>query len=319
MSTRPKLTVIIPTCGRPSLRAAISSALAQHENVEVIVVDASGEHAARKWLDARASLEYVVSETQLKPGAARWTGAQRSTGDWVSFLDDDDAYAPDRFARLEESAGDADLASSGFFEVPYEVTVAASVGDWADGWQSIMRSGVAVEQRIEHPKAGDDIVGYLFKRDRIRLRRRIVTSSLLVRGDIARESPWNANLTRFEDWQWLTRQTMQGARWHHLPEPLVAISTRSSGSLTARTDIRIDESVVWAIELLGGRRRRELGDLIACDVAVTLAQSGDARAALDAWRLARTAGRPGKKAEIRLIAELTKQLITNPASFRSQT
>lgn len=85
------VSVIIPTLGRPSLDVAVSSALDQSVEVEVIVVNDSGEPLLREFPEG-----VIVVDTEGRVGAAasRNLGMGVSSGDYLAFLDDDDFWLP---------------------------------------------------------------------------------------------------------------------------------------------------------------------------------------------------------------------------------
>ncbi|XKF16227.1 glycosyltransferase [Halomonas sp. BLK-85] len=107
-----RISVIIPTYKRPSnLLNALNSAVEQdYSDIEVIVVNDNGagsefnketknivekvraENAGRK-------IVYIEHENNRNGAAARNTGILNSTGEYISFLDDDDIYLPGRVSQ----------------------------------------------------------------------------------------------------------------------------------------------------------------------------------------------------------------------------
>jgi hypothetical protein len=84
-----RVSVVVPTLGRPSLSALLNrlaAAAAPGERPEVIVVDDRADQ--RRPLEAGPYAK-VVSGRGAGPAAARNTGWRLATGDWVAFLDDD--------------------------------------------------------------------------------------------------------------------------------------------------------------------------------------------------------------------------------------
>ena len=105
----PRVSVIIPTFGRPErVCSAIDSALAQtYAEVEVVVVDdnprgsanqAATELALRPYIDS-LQIRYITRTSNGGGSAARNTGTDAVTGDLITFLDDDDIYMPDKVAK----------------------------------------------------------------------------------------------------------------------------------------------------------------------------------------------------------------------------
>jgi len=92
----PKFSVIVPTYGRPRYLAdAIQSVLAQTvPDFECLVVDDASPEPVESPGDERVRV--IRRETNGGPAAARNSGIDAARGDFVTFLDDDDLYAPDR-------------------------------------------------------------------------------------------------------------------------------------------------------------------------------------------------------------------------------
>ena len=104
------VSVIIPTYRRTEdITRALDSVLAQTlEAVEVIVVDDNGigsecgiatETAMRPYIDSKR-ITYIQHEKNKNGSAARNTGIKVAKGKYISFLDDDDIYRPDRLEKM---------------------------------------------------------------------------------------------------------------------------------------------------------------------------------------------------------------------------
>jgi len=89
------LTVVIPTRNRPhKLEAAVQSALRQAgRNIEVIVVDDGSDHPVRLPSDSR--LRCIRFDRSSGVANARNAGLSSASGQWISFLDDDDTLLPE--------------------------------------------------------------------------------------------------------------------------------------------------------------------------------------------------------------------------------
>lgn len=96
------VSIVIPTYQRPQqLTRAIESCLKQtYQAVEILVIDdnepASSARTKTKQAMARFEQEtrvkYICREKNGGGGAARNTGISRASGDYITFLDDDDIY-----------------------------------------------------------------------------------------------------------------------------------------------------------------------------------------------------------------------------------
>jgi tetratricopeptide (TPR) repeat protein len=97
----PRVSVIIPTYNRSRLlRAAVESALTQtYPNIEIIVVDdGSTDNTATEMAQYAARITYL-RQANRGVAAARNTGIQAATGDYLTCLDDDDLILPTKIER----------------------------------------------------------------------------------------------------------------------------------------------------------------------------------------------------------------------------
>jgi glycosyltransferase involved in cell wall biosynthesis len=100
----PKVSAVIPTYNRAQfLERAIRSVLDQtFQDFEIVVVnDASPDEGAtdavvKDFRDPR--IKYFRHETNKGIGATRNTGVLNSSGEYIAFLDDDDAWLPQKLA-----------------------------------------------------------------------------------------------------------------------------------------------------------------------------------------------------------------------------
>lgn len=98
-----KVSVILPTHNRPDLlNRAIDSVIDQtYDNIELLIVDDSSEtdteSIVEEYNDCR--IRYFEHEQNQGPAAARNTGIEQATGDYIAFLDDDDEW---RHSKLEK-------------------------------------------------------------------------------------------------------------------------------------------------------------------------------------------------------------------------
>jgi len=100
----PLVSVIIPTYYRNELlRECLSNVKNQtHDNLEIIVVDDSGEGHASEVVDEFEDIEYIRLEKNKGPNEARGIGVEHSSGEFVQLLDDDDILLENKIqAQLE--------------------------------------------------------------------------------------------------------------------------------------------------------------------------------------------------------------------------
>lgn len=95
MSAKPSVSVIIPTYNRPELLpAAVSSAFAAGNNVEVIVVDDASVDETAGVCRSLNGIKYVRAERNQQVAGARNLGIVASSAPYIAFLDDDDQRLP---------------------------------------------------------------------------------------------------------------------------------------------------------------------------------------------------------------------------------
>ena len=100
MNQKPKISVIIPTFNRPELlKKAIQSVLDQSfKDFEIIVVDDGLDERADvivKEIDDNRII-YVQHKKNMGVSVARNTAIKLTRGEFVTFLDDDDEYYPEK-------------------------------------------------------------------------------------------------------------------------------------------------------------------------------------------------------------------------------
>jgi glycosyltransferase involved in cell wall biosynthesis len=91
----PSISVVIPAYNAERFIAeAIQSVLAQtYEVTEIIVVDdGSSDHTCEA--AAGFARTRIIKQSNGGPGAARNTGVNAASGDWIAFLDSDDLWLP---------------------------------------------------------------------------------------------------------------------------------------------------------------------------------------------------------------------------------
>ena len=112
------VTVYLPTRNRLALlQRAVASVLAQtHQTLELIVVDDGSTDATSEWLGHLGVLDLRVRllrnlHSQGAP-AARNKAILSAHGEWVTGLDDDDQFTPERLATFLKHAARLDAAGA---------------------------------------------------------------------------------------------------------------------------------------------------------------------------------------------------------------
>lgn len=157
--TDPSVSVIIPAFGQVvHLLRAVESALAQTLlPLEVIVID-DGTHRPIVLPISDPRVRVVRMERNCGPSAARNLGCRTAQGDWIAFLDADDAWRPNKLAvQLRDTSAQADLLLACNVLIvdhngcrPYNSSVPAAA---LDRWilvddQSLQTSGLVLPRHV---------------------------------------------------------------------------------------------------------------------------------------------------------------------------
>lgn len=222
----PMVSVVVPTAGRsPWLRQAIESALVQsYPNVEVVVVDDSPDGMAESawsiaWGLASGERLRLIHSGGAGGAAARNAGVQAARGEWIAFLDDDDAWLPEKLTKQMEAALQVESA---FPVMSCRVRMKTP------------RSEFVFPRRIY---SGDEAVEeYLFcRKGWARGSGFVQTSTLLARRELLLEMPFTPGLPVHQDWDWLLRVSRHAAvRVRMLREALVVYRTEDGRETVSR-------------------------------------------------------------------------------------
>lgn len=121
MSTNTVTVIIAAYNASDTIKRAVRSALGQAEVLEVIVVDdASTDKTAsiaRDSDDGSGRLKVLIQDKNAGPSAARNRAVRESGAPWISILDADDYFLPERLAGLLNYAESADLIADDMYQV----------------------------------------------------------------------------------------------------------------------------------------------------------------------------------------------------------
>jgi glycosyltransferase involved in cell wall biosynthesis len=276
------VSVIIPSLNRPKLVSrAVQSALTQTiKSIEVIVVIDGPDQATVDELklitDAR--LIVLVLPINMGPAGARNTGVKAAKGSWIAFLDDDDEWLPLKIERQLDAAHRS-IHSSPIVSSRFIAQTAQGEFIWP----------------TKLPASNDSIAEYLFIRQSLFLGEAfIVTPTILAKKELLEKVPFNQNLPRHEDLDWLIRASQSSeVGIEFVPEPMAIVNvvyTKKRQSLSNVND--------WKYSLNWIRSVRELitpqaysGFMVAV-VGPTAATEGDWQAFLPILWEALVIGRP---------------------------
>lgn len=120
------ISVIIPTYGEPSfLRESIESVIRQsYQDWELIIIDDNNpETDARKateqivssYLETDSRIHYIKHDKNKNGAVARNTGFAVAKGQYISLLDSDDEYLPERLQRCYDVMEKASVGVAGVY------------------------------------------------------------------------------------------------------------------------------------------------------------------------------------------------------------
>ena len=239
------------------LNVAINSVLSQEGDVptfEVIVVndhstDAETARRAGEVGSGRTAAS-ASSKTPARTGCPprAITGSAPRSGEWIAFLDADDAWTPESLAtRLKafEHAPGALCVSSDYVHVYDDGrregrgTIEATRRD-DDGWAPLLRPAFATNAAVRIPDGLDLMLSH---------RTIILTSSVIAhRSLFGKAGEFDERLSRGEDTHLWFRFALY-SDWVFVPSPLVRYSFRSE-SLTRKWDPRKEfRTTLWELLL----------------------------------------------------------------------
>ncbi len=278
MMTKPSVSVVIATKGRPSLMQAVQSVLDQTYSVDEIIVVANR--------DVQMSLpddDRIVALSSLAgagPAYSRQLGIDAARGSVIALLDDDDVWSPVKLARQ--------LAATDAFETDH----------WIVSSRMLVQ-GPGKRQRT-WPRdligPGESVAEYLFRFRGLRFGNgNLQTSTLCFPAALGRCVRWGgASDEPHDEPSWLIRaqRAIPDLRVVQLPDTLSLYSV-GGPSVSHGTVDRTDTYIDWGLHYLGEESPRLLGDYLCTSpvsAAVSARSLSGVRRAI--WSAVRH-GRPG--------------------------
>ncbi|MGJ7917780.1 glycosyltransferase family 2 protein [Massilia sp. LXY-6] len=219
----PLVSVVIPTFNRKALVfQALDSVVRQTcRPLEVIVVDDCSSDGTAEAIRAASypfSVEVVSLPTNQGPAAARNAGILKAAGQYIAFLDSDDAWLPEKLERqlaLFESLPD-----------PHRTVLYAQV--------RLQRRHEVLVRPVRAKDAGESIADYVFANGGYLDQNTVMLPTLL-----ARAVMYRTDMRLHEDWDFYMRLEEQGAAFVMLGMPLgVTYDNSDSGRASAAQPAR---------------------------------------------------------------------------------
>lgn len=275
------VSVVIPTAGRSTVLRAVASALQQtHTPFEIIIVVDGNESSFSQTLRDISSMVKVIFTGGIGANGARMQGVREAKGNIIAFLDDDDVWAPE---KLERQLAAWQHGSEGRCHALVSSRIAI-IG--VDG---------RVQKMLPPRLLGPDerVAAYLFRRTSISSNDGLLhTSTLMCDRALIETEPWDLNLSRHQDWDWVLRASDRpDVALHMCPDILVGVAVPDSRSISYSSDWRA--SLKWLKQRSDQLTARERGDFLLCHTAPIAIRSGGKRRGLIIAGFALRYGRPG--------------------------
>lgn len=219
------VSVIIPTVGRRSLRAAVKSIVDQVDcrATPIVVLDKPEKHQEVEHLLDGLSYELYVTSS-IGAAGARNIGLDAARSDFVGYLDDDDLWLPEK-AALQIRA----IQNS--WDPSHTVSVVESIFVREDG------NIGSTKPRIFDP-GRQTLAEHLVERRSFRYGSVVFnTPSLLGPRPLMQSIQWDEKLPKHEDWDLIVRLgSIPNLHWEIINQPLVEVYQGSADSLSALSD-----------------------------------------------------------------------------------
>jgi hypothetical protein len=293
------VSVVIPTIGRPSLRTAVESCLAQTTTPLEVIVVCDGVDAAHRAHDVLSAVEtplvrLVISDPPRGAARSRNLGTSEARGKYVAYLDDDDHWAPLKLeCQLQVIARESGRRPPACF-ITCRTTFVRPRLPWA---------------RATYPTrplpSVADLGRYLVTRDCLFFGSRMIqSSSLLIDADIARTVGWDEDLPKHQDWDFIIRAgAAAGSVLTAGKEPLVTVHQASAGSVSRIASWRHSLMFLEKHSTISGRAKTDFMLVHVYSAAIAAGGIPELRRSLEETGLPRT--RPHAAA----VAVLTRSLV----------
>ncbi|MBP7736611.1 MAG: glycosyltransferase family 2 protein [Spirochaetes bacterium] len=278
------VSIVIPTYNRSnSIELAIKSALNQtYVHKEILVIDDGSTDDTKAVLEAyRSQVKYIYQENK-GVSAARNTGINNASGEWIAFLDSDDEWNPN---KLEIQMAFIDSHP----HIVAHVTNAIFIGkNYSFNYFD--------ERRFLEKNLEDSII----KRPLIACFTNwfLVPTCMVKKSVLDQAGLFNEKMAIFEDGDFFTRVSLCG-EWGVSFEPLLIAYRRDDDAVAnlsavnkKNKSITISNQIMNAYSLLdnsqiNGEEKRFLGKRLAAllyDKAVIEKENGNAINAIGVWK-----------------------------------
>ena len=239
LPAQPLVSVIIPTYNRANLIGiSLNSVISQsYKNIEIIVVDDGSTDNTEKAVKAieDSKIRYIRHLKNLGGNAARNTAIDAAVGEYIAFLDSDDAWVANKL----------ELQIISLQKYPHPEKVVS--------YTQVFYSMAGINEDTYHtfkeefflPKRGkklnEAVSDYLFC-----YQGGMFTSTLMLHRTLALATRFRENLRKHQDWDFCLRLEAQGAIFSYIGKPLTIWNGDPSydhvGSIP---DYRLSENFIY--------------------------------------------------------------------------
>lgn len=212
-SKLPLVSVIIPTYNRAEImEISINSVFRQtHSNLEIIIVDDASNDNTKEVVEAinNSKIRYYRHSTNRGGAAARNTGIEAAKGDYIAFLDSDDAWVPN---KLELQLSSIQNYSEPQKVVSYTQVFHSHSGISEDTYHNFDEQ-YFLPARGKQPE--ERVADYLFCNGG-----KTLSSTLMLHRSLASATRFQEKFKKHQDWDFCLRLEAQGAIFDFIQNPL---------------------------------------------------------------------------------------------------
>ncbi len=210
-----RVSVIIPTYNRSNLlRLTVESVLAQtYPNIEIIVVDDDSTDDTAAVMEQYAGRVIYIKQANQGASAARNTGFQAASGEYINFLDDDDLLMPTKIERqvqVLDSHPEIGLVHCGYYHIDADGRPLDRV--------CMLPAGEVLRELVQH----------CFLR---------IHTPLVQRQCLGQVGLFRDELNWHEDWDLWLRIAQAGYQFDCIQEPLCAYRIQGDSKMANPTEV----------------------------------------------------------------------------------
>ncbi len=299
----PLFSVVIPTYeSSKTLDVPIKSLNAQtRKDLELIVVDDDSDdfEDVKALVENMCRIPYTLIRKQRRTSQveSRALGISRARGEFVCFLDHDDAWCPNKLEKLAEALHDHPDAGNSIFYHRLRCTYA---------------DGRAFDYPLRGIAAGEPVSEYLFLRNGM-----IQSSSMVFSKAVAERLQFDVTSAPHDDWDLVLRAGQTGVKFCYIDEVLAQWNVRRMAGRSNRD--RSEVSLNWLKDRASLFTPQARSAFLVNIIVPKLAAEGSWAAALSLFcRELRNNPKISMLSMARLIERTSQKLLARSSKHRAQ-